>query len=156
MTPSHENPTNPPRAAGEGPTVVPEHEGRGWPQHLAVGHGVGHHAGVVAHVRGLHLGDVEVAGLLRHEAPVVLVHKGGVLVEDPGVGQLCKNKGHAVSRENETAQLKERAPWLLMAWCFLPFYLSMFPEAILVFNFSSSLYSLMPPWFLPFYLFYIL
>lgn len=91
----------PPGAAWEGPTVIPEDEGRGWPQDLAVGHGVGHHAGVVAHVRGLHLGDVQIPGFLRHEAPAVLVHEGGVLVEDPGVGQLCEQGKREMSQPRE-------------------------------------------------------
>lgn len=87
-----------PRPAWEGPTVVPEDEGRGGPQDPAAGHGVGHHAGVVARVRGLHLGDVEIPGLLGHEAPAVLVHEARVLVEDPRVAELCKHKGTSSER----------------------------------------------------------
>ena len=50
---------------------------------------VGHHAGVVAHVRGLHLGDVQVARLLGDKAPGVLSHERRVLVEDPRERELC-------------------------------------------------------------------
>lgn len=124
--PATKSTTKPPGAVWEGPTVVPEDEGCGWPQDLAVGHSVGHHTGVVAHIRGLHLGDVQIPSLLWHKAPVVLVHKGGVLVEDPGVGQLCKHRGHAVSRENgryHSPPHEEWASWLLMPFWFWPVYI---------------------------------
>lgn len=76
------------------PTVVPEDE-RGWrAQDPAVGHRVGHHTRVVAHVRSFHLGDVQVACLLGDEAAVVLVHERWVLIEDPGVGELWKHRDH--------------------------------------------------------------
>lgn len=53
-----------------------------------VGHGIGHNAGIVSGVGGLHFGDVEVSGDLGHEPAVVLLHEGRVLVKDPGVDQL--------------------------------------------------------------------
>lgn len=56
-----------------------------------VGHGVGDHTGVIPYIRLFHFGDVQIPSLLRDEAPVILV--GGVVVEDPGVAQLCKEKG---------------------------------------------------------------
>lgn len=49
-------------------------------------HRVRDHTGVVPHVRCFHFGDVQVPGLLRNEAAVILV--GRVFVEDPGIAQL--------------------------------------------------------------------
>lgn len=68
-------------------TVSPEDQSRGRAVNLPLCDAVGHHAGVVAHVRGLHLGDVEVSRLLRDEPSIVLLDKVGVLVENPGVGE---------------------------------------------------------------------
>lgn len=59
---------------------------------LSLGDAVGHHAGVIAHVGGLHLGNVEVSRLLRDEPSVVLLDKVGVLVENPGVSEVWKKK----------------------------------------------------------------
>lgn len=49
-------------------------------------HGVCDHTGVIADIRLLHLGDVQVPGLLRDEAAAVL--GGRILIEDPGIAQL--------------------------------------------------------------------
>ena len=65
-------------------TVATQHQRCGRSLHPRLCDGVGHHAGVVPHVRRLHLGDVQVPRLLGHEHPVVLLHERGVLVEDPG------------------------------------------------------------------------
>lgn len=53
---------------------------------------VHHDAGVVAHIGGLHLGDVEVARLLGHETAVVLLDKVRVLVENPCIREVCRTK----------------------------------------------------------------
>lgn len=72
------------------PTVCPEDQSCGRAVNLSLCDAVGHHARVVAHVGGLHLGDVEVPRLLRDEPPIVLLDKVGVLVENPGVSEVCK------------------------------------------------------------------
>lgn len=72
------------------PTVCPEDQSRGWALNFSLCDAVGHHAGVVAHVGGLHLGDVEVSRLLRDEPSIVLLDKVGVLVENPGVSKVWK------------------------------------------------------------------
>lgn len=74
------------------PTVAAEHQRRGRTLDAALGHRVGHYAGVVAHIRRLHLGDVQVPRLLRDEAAGVLLDEGRVLVEDPGKHQICWDK----------------------------------------------------------------
>lgn len=73
------------------PTVEPEHQWCLRPFNAAFGDRVGHHTCVVAHIRWYHLGDVEVARLLRHKAPRVLGDKRWVLVEDPREGEFCPN-----------------------------------------------------------------
>lgn len=78
-------------ADNQAPTIDPEHQRCRWPLNAAFGDGVGHHACVVAHIRRNHLGDVEVACLLRHEASRVLGDKRRVLVEDPREGEFCPN-----------------------------------------------------------------
>lgn len=72
-------------------TIHPEHQRRRRPLNAAFGDRVGHHACVVAHIQRYHLGDVEVACLLRHKAPRVLGDKRRVLVEDPREGEFCPN-----------------------------------------------------------------
>lgn len=79
-------------------TVCLEDQSRGRAVNFSLCDAVGHHAGVVAHVRGLHLGDVEVPRLLRDEPPIVLLDKVGVLVENPGVSEVWKkNKGSSLT-----------------------------------------------------------
>lgn len=72
-----------------GLTVAAEHQRSGRTLDPGLGDGVGHHAGVVADVRGLHLGDVQVPRLLRDEAAGVLLHERRVLVKDPGKYEIC-------------------------------------------------------------------
>ena len=50
--------------------------------------GAGHEAGVVARVRAVHLGDVQVARALGHEAPLVQRDEEGELVQHPSERQL--------------------------------------------------------------------
>lgn len=64
-------------------TVPAHHHRRGRAEHGGVGHHVSHCAGVVAGVRGLHLGDVEVARLLGDEAPGVLPQEASLPVYHP-------------------------------------------------------------------------
>lgn len=79
-------------------TVRLEDQSRGRAVNFSLCDAVGHHAGVVAHVRGLHLGDVEVPRLLRDEPSIVLLDKVGVLVENPGVSEVWKkNKGSSLT-----------------------------------------------------------
>lgn len=56
----------------------------------AFGDRVGNDTSVVAHVRGLHFGNVEVARLLGHKSPRVLDDKRRVLIEDPCEGKFCE------------------------------------------------------------------
>lgn len=72
------------------PTVCPEDQSCGRAVNFSLCDAVGHHAGVVAHVRGLHLGNVEVSRLLRDEPSIVLLDKVGVLVENPGISEVWK------------------------------------------------------------------
>lgn len=72
------------------PTVCPEDQSRGRAVNFSLCDAVGHHAGVVAHVRGLHLGNVEVSRLLRDEPSIVLLDKVGVLVENPSISEVWK------------------------------------------------------------------
>lgn len=71
-------------------TVAAEHQWRGGTLNAGLGDRVGHHAGVVAHVWGLHFGDVQVPRLLRDKAAGVLLHEGRVLIEDPGKYQIWR------------------------------------------------------------------
>lgn len=72
--------------------------------HAALGDGVGHHAGVVAHVRGLHFGDVQIPRLLRDEAAGVLLHEGRVLIEDPGEDQVWRERESEEEGENKASE----------------------------------------------------
>lgn len=56
----------------------------------AFGDRVGNYTSVVAHIRRLHFGDVEVACLLGHKSSSVLDDKRRILVEDPGEGEICE------------------------------------------------------------------
>lgn len=69
-------------------TIAPENQWRGRAEHLLPGDRVVHHAGVVAHIRRLHFGNVQAARLLRDETPTVLLNKVGIFVEDPSKCQL--------------------------------------------------------------------
>lgn len=63
---------------------------------------VHHHTCVVAHIRGFHLGDVEVPRLLGHESPVVLLDKVRVLVENPCIREVCRtNEGADVIQDED-------------------------------------------------------
>lgn len=76
-------------------TVCPEDQSRRRAVNFALRDAVHHHAGVVAHIGGLHLGDVEVPRLLRHETPVVLLDKVRVLVENPCIREVCRTNEEA-------------------------------------------------------------
>jgi len=82
------------------PTIDPQHQGSWCSLNTAFGDRIGDHTGVVAHIRGFHFGDVEVARLLGHKSPCVLDDKRRVLVEDPREGhfweqsQAHKSKTH--------------------------------------------------------------
>lgn len=65
-------------------TVPAHHHRRGRAEGGGVGHHVSHSAGVVAGVRGLHLGDEEVARLLGDEAPSVVPQEASPAVHHPG------------------------------------------------------------------------
>lgn len=73
-------------------TVTPEEQRRRRAEHLLPGDGVVHHAGVVSHVGGLHLGDVQAPRLLRDEPAAVLLHELRVFVEDPRKRQPCDQR----------------------------------------------------------------
>lgn len=64
---------------------------------------VGHHTGVVAHVGGLHLGDVEISRLLRDEPSIVLLDKVGVFVENPGVSEVWKKNAGRLKSDSQKA-----------------------------------------------------
>lgn len=72
-----------------GLTVTAQHEWSGRSLHSGLGDGVGHHTGVVAHIRRLHLGDVKIPRLLRDEAARILLHERRVFVKDPGKQEIC-------------------------------------------------------------------
>lgn len=73
-------------------TVAAQDQRRGRTLHSGLGDRVGHHAGVVADIRGLHFGDVQVARLLRDEAAGVLLHERRVLVKDPGKDEIWRQR----------------------------------------------------------------
>ena len=50
----------------------------------------GGQAGVVAQVRGIGPGDVQVPCGLGHEVPPIRRDKVGELIEEPAVGQACE------------------------------------------------------------------
>lgn len=95
-------------------TVSPHHHRRGRAQHGGVGHHISHCAGVVAGVRGLHLGDVEVARLLGDEAPGVLPQETSLPVHHPGELHLWTG-----SRWKQSRQLKQSLSPVIH--CFLGF-----------------------------------
>jgi len=70
-------------------TVTAEHQWSGRTLDPGLCDGVSHHTRVVADIRGLHLGDVQVPRLLRDESASVLLHKRRVLVKDPGKHEIC-------------------------------------------------------------------
>lgn len=85
-------------ATGRRLTVCPEDQSRWRAVNFALGDAIHHHTRVVAHVGGLHLGNVEVSRLLGHKAPIVLLNKVRVLVENPCISEVCKtNEGEHYS-----------------------------------------------------------
>lgn len=56
---------------------------------------VHHHTRVVAHIGGLHLGNVKVSCLLRDEASIVLLNEVRVFVEDPCISEVWKTRRNA-------------------------------------------------------------
>lgn len=90
-------------------TVAAQDQWGGRALHAALGDGVGHHAGVVANIRGLHFGDVQVSRLLRDEAAGVLLNEGRVLVEDPGEDQIWREReGGGGGEEYEEEEEEKR------------------------------------------------
>ena len=81
------------RRKSERLTVGFQCQGCGGAQNPGVCHRVLHQADVASYVRGLHLGDVQVPRVLGDEAPAVLGHEGGELVEHPAVDDLCRTRG---------------------------------------------------------------
>lgn len=86
------------------PTVCPEDQSCGRALNFSFCDAVGHHTSVVAHVRGLHLGNVEVSRLLRDEPSIVLLDKVGVLIENPGVSEVWKKKTRVPNRPRSDSQ----------------------------------------------------
>lgn len=71
-------------------TICPEDQRRGGALNLALCDAVHHYTRVVAHIRGLHLGNVKVSRLLGDEAPIVLLNEVRVLIEDPCISKVWK------------------------------------------------------------------
>lgn len=89
-------------------TITAQHQRGGRALHATLGDGVGHHAGVVANIRGLHFGDVQVSRLLRDEAAGVLLHEGRVLVEDPGEDQIWRERESRGGGKGGAGEIKGR------------------------------------------------
>ena len=73
-------------------TICPEDQRCRWALNLALCDAVHHHTSVVAHVWGVHLGDVKISRLLGDETPIVLLNKVRVLIEDPCIRKVWKKK----------------------------------------------------------------
>lgn len=86
-------------------TITAQDQRGGRALHATLGDGVGHHAGVVANIRGLHFGDVQVPRLLRDEAAGVLLHEGRVLVKDPGEDQIWRGGGAGEIKGHQEQQV---------------------------------------------------
>lgn len=86
-------------------TVSAQNERSGRPLDTCLGDGVGHDAGVVAHVGRLDFSDVQIPRLLGHEPPGVLLHEGRVLVKNPRERQSC---GHRTEKERKARQRNTR------------------------------------------------
>lgn len=71
-------------------TVCPEDESRGRAVNFSLCDAVRHHTSVVAHIRRLDLGNIEVSRLLGDEPPIVLLNKVWVLIENPCISEVWK------------------------------------------------------------------
>lgn len=97
-------------------TVCLEDQSRWRAVNFALCDTVHHHASVVAHIGGLHLGDVEVPRLLGHETPVVLLDKVRVLVENPCIREVCRTKEGADVIQDEDYTLRQPNTSLNADW----------------------------------------
>lgn len=69
-------------------TISALHQGCGWALYTPLCLCIGDKAGVVAHIRWLHLGYVQVPRLLRHKPPIILLDMQWVVIEGPGIRQV--------------------------------------------------------------------
>lgn len=73
-------------------TITSEDEWCWRAEHFVPRHSVVNHTGIIAHVRALHLCDVQTPRFLRDKASTILLDEMWVLVEDPGIRQLWVTK----------------------------------------------------------------
>lgn len=73
-------------------TILAQHHGSGRAVHGAIGHQVLYHTRIVARIRWLHFGDVQVPCPLGHKAPIILDEDTGITIEDPWISNLWEQE----------------------------------------------------------------